>query len=133
MDAVGKIANQQSKIKNENDARRCECRTRRGRRIRSNPAVVRTALGGGRRRLLCGRGRLRRVDADELALPALVLKLDHAVDEREQRIVLAAADVLARLPLRPALPREDVAAQNDFAAKLLQAESLRVRVAAVTR
>jgi len=53
-------------------------------------------LGVCRRRPLGGRG-LRRVDADELALPALVLELDHAVDEREQRIVLAAADAFVKV------------------------------------
>src|ERR1051325_8464223 len=92
-------------------------------------------LSGCRRRLLRGRGGrgLRRVDAYELAVTPLVLELHDAVDEREQRVVLAAADVLARLPLRPALPREDVAAQHALAAELLQAEPLRFRVAPVSR
>src|SRR5829696_3434288 len=111
-----------------------ESGTRRGRRIGSNSVVLRTTLDGCCRRLLGRRGRrgrLRRVDADELTLPPLVLELDDAVDEREQRVVLATADVLARLPLRPALPRQDVAAEDDLAAELLQAEPLRVRVAAV--
>src|SRR4051812_30866262 len=109
------------------DARRLESCNRRGRRIRSNSAVASECLDGCRRRLLCGRGRLRRVDADELALTPLVLELDEAVNQGEQRVVLAAADVLARLPFRPALPREDVAAQDGLAAELLQAQPLRIR------
>src|SRR5947199_9387574 len=103
-------------------------------RIRSN-VIVLCRLTGCRRRLLFGRGaaRGRRVDADELAVAALVLELHDAVHEREQRVVLAAPDVLARLPLRPALPRQDVAAQDLLAAELLQAQTLRMRVAPVAR
>src|SRR5215213_5005245 len=111
--------------------------TRRGRRIGSNLRVLRGTLSGCRRSLLRGRGRrrrrLRRVYAYELAVTPLVLELHDAVDEREQRVVLAPADVLARLPLRPALAREDVAAEHALAAELLKPEPLRVRVAPVSR
>src|ERR1051325_3594971 len=94
----------------------------------SNSIILR---GGGRLRLRAGG--CRRIDADELALPPLVLELHDAVNEREERVVLAATDVLAGLPLRPALAREDVAAQDLLAAELLQAEPLRVGVAPVAR
>src|SRR4051812_25283875 len=103
-----------------------ECSTRRGRRIASNFLSFAGTLSGCRRRLLRGRARvgLRRVDAYELAVTPLVLELHDAVDEREQGVVLAAPDVLARLPLRPALAREDVAAEYALAAELLQSQPL---------
>src|SRR4030095_1723024 len=53
-----------------------------------------TALSGDRRWL----GSQRRIDADVLSGPALVLEFHNAVNERKQGIVLAAADVLAWFP-----------------------------------
>ena len=52
------------------------------------------------------------VDADEFAPLALVLKLHKSLDQGEQRVVLAAADVVAGLPFRAALASEDVAAEH---------------------
>ena len=40
-------------------------------------------------------------DVDELAHPAAIAKFDHAGDLREQRVVLAQTDVLARLDRVP--------------------------------
>src|ERR1041385_157624 len=76
---------------------------------------------------------LRWINADELPGSTFVFKLDDAVDQSEQRIVLAAADVVAGLPLRTALPRDDVAAEHFLAAKFLQTQALRLRVATITR
>src|SRR5579864_5254102 len=45
----------------------------------------------------------RREDADETATPATVFEANHTVDQREQRIVLRAPDVLSRLVARAAL------------------------------
>ena len=67
---------------------------------------------------------LRWINADELAGSALVLKLHDAVDQREQRVVFATADVVAGFPTRATLPRDDVAAEHLLAAEFLQTESL---------
>ena len=66
-------------------------------------------------------GRSFRVDADELAFHAFVFKFDDSVDQRKQSIVFAAPDVFARFPLRAALTRQDIAAENLLAAEFLQA------------
>src|SRR5690242_7115923 len=76
---------------------------------------------------------LQGIDADELAGTALVLKLHHTVDQSKERVVLAAADVVAGFPLRAALTRDDVAAEYVLAAKFLEPQTLRLRVASVTR
>src|SRR5678815_930443 len=64
-----------------------------------------TQLGGGRS------GRLG-IDAHLVARLALVLELHDAVDERVDRVVRAEADVLSRVPLRAALPDDDVAGDD---------------------
>ena len=73
-----------------------------------------------------------RIDADELAASAFVFKFDDALDQREERVVFAAADVVARLPLGAALTCDDVAAEHALAAKFLEAQSLRMRIAPVS-
>src|SRR5690606_35909416 len=69
-------------------------------------------------------------DADRLAAAAAA-ELDGAVDEAEQRVVLALADVLAGVELRAALTDEDGSGGDLGAAEHLHAEALRVRVATV--
>jgi len=69
---------------------------------------------------------LQWINADELSGPAFVLKLDDAINQCEQRIILAAADVVAGFPLCATLTRYDVAAENSLAAKLLETEPLRL-------
>jgi hypothetical protein len=69
---------------------------------------------------------LRWINADELAGPALVFKLHDAVDQREQRIVFAAADIVAGFPTGATLARDDVAAEHSLAAEFLQTEPLRL-------
>src|SRR6185503_144901 len=76
---------------------------------------------------------LQWINADELSGAALVFKLDDAIDQCEQRIILAAAHVVAGFPLGATLARDDVAAENFLAAKFLKSEPLRLRVATVTR
>ena len=51
---------------------------------------------------------------------------------REQRVVLAATDVLAGMELRAALAHDDVASLHVLAGELLHAQSLCVGIAAVT-
>src|SRR5262245_53643182 len=59
--------------------------------------------------------------------------LDLAFAEREQRVVLADADVFARVPFGAPLADDDVAGKNALAACLLDAEALSCGVAAVAR
>src|SRR6476620_2665187 len=87
------------------------------------------------RRLRRG-GELRvvlRVDADLVGLRRLVLELHDAVDEGEDRVVAAEADVLARVILGAILADDDVARDDLLAAVLLDAEEFRIAVAAVAR
>ena len=77
-------------------------------------------LRGLRCRFRCALG----IDADELALAALVLELNEAFDQCKKRIVFAPADIIARLPLRAALAGKDIAAKHMLAAEFLKAETL---------
>ena len=83
-------------------------------------------LRSGRQfRRVCG------VNADEFALAALIFEFYDPFDQREERVVLTAADILAGLPFCSALAGKDVTAQHVLAAELLEAEPLCGRVAAV--
>src|SRR5579884_3841778 len=86
----------------------------------------------GRRRCLIG-GRRRRIDADLVPRLALVLELHHPVDEGVDGVVGAKPDVVARVPFGTTLPDNDVACHDAFAAVLLDAAVLRIRIAAVAR
>src|SRR5262249_33660219 len=59
-------------------------------------------------------------------------ELDATVGQREQRMVLAQADIGAGMPLGAPLPRNDVAGQHLLSAENLQPKPLAIRVAAVT-
>src|SRR2546430_9586919 len=71
------------------------------------------------------------VDADLVPRPALVLKLHDAVDQRVDREIAAKTDVAARMPLRSALPDDNVARDDFLAAELFDAAVLRIAVASV--
>ena len=58
-------------------------------------------------------------------------EVDATVAQSEQRVVLAATDVLAGMELGAALTNDDVAGANMLTAEHLHAESLCVRVATV--
>ena len=66
-----------------------------------------------------------------LALVAACV-LDRSVTEREQSVVLAAADVFAGMEVRAMLTHQDVARRYNFAGKLLATKALRVGIATVT-
>jgi hypothetical protein len=72
------------------------------------------------------------VYADELTSLTLVFEFDEAFDQSKERVVLAAADVVAGFPLSSALTCENVAAEHTLAAEFLKPEPLRMRIAAVT-
>src|SRR5262249_37840487 len=69
--------------------------------------------------------------ADAQTAGAVVLEANHAVHEREQRVVLGQADVLPRLPLRAVLPQDDGAATHGLAPEALHAQPLGIAVPAV--
>lgn len=71
------------------------------------------------------------IDAYELTSLPLVFKFDESLDQGEQRVVFAAADVIAGFPFCSALPGDDIAAENVLAAEFLESEPLSVRVAAI--
>src|SRR5262249_21371451 len=75
-------------------------------------------------------GRFGFDDADALAAE---LELHVPLDEREDREVATQADVPARMITAAALTADDAARTNRFAAVQLDAQSLRIRVAAVLR
>ena len=60
-------------------------------------------------------------------------ELHATVDEREQRVILAQADIAAGMPFGAALARQDVAGDHVLAAENLDSQALAVGVAAVAR
>src|SRR5262245_40405045 len=72
-----------------------------------------------------------RQDADDAAVRAVVLELHASGDLGEDRVVLAEAGVEARAEAAPPLADDDRAAGDEVAVVGLDAEALRVRVAAV--
>src|SRR5438309_9428232 len=73
------------------------------------------------------------LDRNDPARPAAVLETNDAGDPRVQRVVLAAADVVARKEPRAPLANDDRAARDELASEPLDPESLGVRVATVAR
>ena len=71
------------------------------------------------------------VDRAHLAILAHTLELDLAVDQSEQRVILADTDVVARMNVRASLTNEDVASQNELTVSALGAESLLCSFSAV--
>src|SRR4051812_25770045 len=63
--------------------------------------------------------------------PAFAIEQDLAVDQCEQRVVLALTHSLAGMELRSQLPDQDVARDDLLAAKPLHAPALTVRIATV--
>src|SRR3546814_14012412 len=69
----------------------------------------------------------------ELSAELALVEGHAAFDEREQRVILADADIAARIEFAAALAHEDVARNGDFAAELLNAETPACRIATVAR
>src|SRR5690349_16472148 len=78
-------------------------------------------------------GGLGRLHVDLETALAAPLEDHDAVREREERVVLAAADVQARGNGRAPLTNEDVPRADLLAAEALHAKPLRLRVASVPR
>src|SRR5258708_18877589 len=84
-------------------------------------------------RLLLGCCLRHRKYGDEHAAFSFGIELHATVGESEQCVILANAYVTAGMPLGPALARQNVAGYDAFAAELLDAKALAVRVPAVAR
>ncbi len=72
---------------------------------------------------------LWRIHADEFAFATLFFELHKAGDERKERIIGAAPDIVARFELRTALPHQNFAAIDQLTAKTFHAQSLGIRIA----
>ena len=72
------------------------------------------------------------VNGDLLAIPAHAFEFYDTLDQREEGVVLAAADVVTGVDLGAALTIDDIAGLDGLAAELLATESLTVRIPAVT-
>src|SRR5882672_2382391 len=79
-------------------------------------------------------GRLQRLDAHRLAVARALDGVAHfAVDQCEQRVVLADADIAAGMELGAALANDDRAGRDGLAAEHLDAEHFRLGITAVPR
>src|SRR5688572_8875880 len=89
---------------------------------------------GGALRSACAKASGFRYHAHGAALlGALDRELDLAIDQREQRVVAAQADARTRMELGATLADDDVARIDRLTTKDLDAQHLRVGVAAVAR
>ena len=83
--------------------------------------------------VLLGRGLRHRKDRDEHAAFGFGIELDATIGRGEQGVVLADTDIAAGMPLGAALARQNVAGDDDLAAKQLHAQALTAGVPAVAR
>jgi hypothetical protein len=86
------------------------------------------SLNEGPWKLLC----FDRLDRDELAHAASIQKPDAPRDLGEKRVVLASANIQAGLHSCSPLSHDDGAAGNELSPECFKAQSLSVRIAAVT-
>ena len=82
--------------------------------------------------VLFGRGLRHRKDGYEHAAFGFGVEFHATIGESEQGMILADADVLARMPLCAALARENIAGDDALAAEQLDPKPLARRVAAVS-
>src|SRR4051812_14553260 len=86
------------------------------------------AAGGRGKRSLGFLARLDRVHVDPAAGP---IEADAAVRQGKDGVIAAQADVFTGDEFRPALPHDDVAGYDHFAAKFFHAETFADAIAAV--
>ena len=70
-------------------------------------------------------------DRLDVHAPPRAIEPHLAVDQRENRVIATEPDVLAGEKLRPALPDDDVAGDDHFAAKFFHAQTFADAIAAV--
>ena len=78
-----------------------------------------------------GKWKLVRGVGDHVHAAATPVGLHLAINEGEDGVVAAEADILAWKELRPALADDDVAGDDDLAAEFLDAEALADAIASV--
>src|SRR5437773_11000661 len=103
-----------------------------------SPPLTKMSISSTNISVPAGRGRPpassgRAGDDAHVAVVAAPLEPHVAVDLCNEGVVRAEADVEAGPKARAALPYEDAAARDELAAEPLDAEHLRIRVAAVAR
>ena len=82
--------------------------------------------------VLLGRSLRHRYNGHVGAAFSFRCELNLSIDEREQGVIFAGADVTAGVPFGAALTRKDIAGEHDLTAGRLQAEPPARRVASVT-
>jgi hypothetical protein len=92
--------------------------------VRAKAAIARTLNGDSHL------FRFRRDDADTSATD---IKLHDAIDQREESVVAAYADVAARVELCAALADDDATGADGLTAVRFDAQPLRIRVSSVAR
>jgi len=88
---------------------------------KSPELVLFQAFAGFEKRAL-----VRGVDGNLFPVPAHPFELDNAFDQGEQRVILAAANVVAGMDLRAVLPIDDVAGLDRLTAEFFAAQPLAV-------
>src|SRR5690349_21472247 len=83
--------------------------------------------------VLLGRNLRHRYNGHVGAAFSFRCELNLSIDECEQRVILAGADIVTGVPFGAALARKDIAGEHDRAAGRLQAEPPARRVTAVSR
>jgi hypothetical protein len=74
---------------------------------------------------------LNRINAGALSVLAQTLEADDAVHKSEERIIRAAADIVAGVDVSASLLDENVAGEDELTVGALDAQTLRLRVTAV--
>lgn len=74
---------------------------------------------------------LFRVDGALLAILALALELDMAVNQSKQGVVAADTDIDARMDVRASLANQNVACEDELTVRALHAQSLGLGITAV--
>src|SRR5262249_52494187 len=83
--------------------------------------------------VLLGRSLRHRYNGHVGAAFSFRCELNLSIDECEQRVILAGADIVTGVPFGAALARKNISGKHDLAAARLQAEPPASRVAAVSR
>jgi hypothetical protein len=73
-----------------------------------------------------------RIYGNLFPVPSHAFELDNAVNQGEQRIILAASHVIARMDLCPVLSVDDVSGPDRLTAEFFAAQPLAVRIATVS-
>src|SRR5690606_32289334 len=74
-----------------------------------------------------------RKDVHECSVFAPLFKVDGAIDQREERVVLPDAHVVARVEFSPSLPGDDLSCDGELSTEHFHAESFAFTIPSVVR